>query len=390
MSSKSIECPPSTFSKDHPFHARLVENRLLSKPGSAKETRHFVVDIAGSGLTYSCGDSLGVYPSNPPAEVGELLQALQATGSEPVILPKSEETLSFHEALTHRLALAGPTRKFLLELQTKLSDGAEQTKLNELLELPGEALREWLDQRHFIDILQEFPSARLTPQEFVLQTRKLVPRLYSIASSPLVYPDSIHLTVAVVRYETLGRQRVGVCSTYLAERVAEGEPTVPVFIANSHFGLPGNDDDIDLIMVGPGTGVAPFRAFLQDRAARQVKGRSWLFFGDQHEATDFLYGDELQELLSQGALHRLDCAWSRDQKEKIYVQDKMRANADQLVEWLDNGAYFFVCGDAKRMAKDVDAALHDVIAQVKNIAPDEAAVYVKQLKREKRYQRDVY
>lgn len=214
MSLPESNSNPSNFNKDNPFRARLQENRLLSKPGSAKETRHFVVDIAGSGMQYTCGDSLGVYPSNPPAEVGEILQALRCSGSEPVLLPKSEQAIALHEALTHRVALSGPTRKFLLALQDKLADAKELKALNELLDLPSDALREWLEQRHFIDILHAFPSTVISPQEFIDQTRKLVPRLYSIASSPIVYPECIHLTVAVVRYETLGRQRVGVCSTF--------------------------------------------------------------------------------------------------------------------------------------------------------------------------------
>ena len=216
-----------------------------------------------------------------------------------------------------------------------------------------------------------------------------MPRLYSIASSPKVYPSEIHLTVAVVRYQTNGRDRVGVCSTFLAERALVGITPAPVFVSHSHFGPP-EDGAKDCIMIGPGTGIAPFRAFVQDRVASGAKGRNWLFFGDQHRATDFLYEDEWQQCLAQGSLARLDTAFSRDQVLKVYVQDRMRESAAELWAWLQAGAYFYVCGDAKRMAKDVDTALHDIVMQQGGMAPEQAAEYVKQMKKEKRYQRDVY
>ena len=216
-----------------------------------------------------------------------------------------------------------------------------------------------------------------------------MPRLYSIASSSRVHPQEIHLTVAVVRYQTNGRARAGVCSTFLADRALVGSTPTPVFVSHSHFGPP-EDGAKDCIMIGPGTGIAPFRAFLQDRVATGATGRNWLFFGDQKRATDFLYEDEWQNYLAQGQLARLDTAFSRDQSAKIYVQDRMRENAAALWQWLQGGASFFVCGDAKRMAKDVDLALHEIIAAQGNLTPVAAADYVKQLKKDKRYQRDVY
>jgi len=220
--------------------------------------------------------------------------------------------------------------------------------------------------------------------------RKLMPRLYSIASSPKVSPDGIHLTVAIVRYQTNGRERVGVCSTFMADRVVVGDTPVPAFVSHSHFGLPEDHAEKDVIMIGPGTGIAPFRAFVQERAAVGAKGRNWVFFGDQHSATDFLYEDEWNDYQSKGQVTRLDLAWSRDQEQKVYVQDKMRENAKELWSWIQNGAYFYVCGDAKRMAKDVDQALHDIIAEQGAMPIEKAAEYVKQLKKDKRYQRDVY
>jgi sulfite reductase (NADPH) flavoprotein alpha-component len=219
--------------------------------------------------------------------------------------------------------------------------------------------------------------------------RKLMPRLYSIASSPRVHPLDVHLTVAIVRYTTNERDRVGVCTTYLADRVTVGSTPTPVFVSHSHFGPP-EDGSRDAIMVGPGTGIAPFRAFLQDRVAIGAKGRNWVFFGDQKRASDFLYEEDWTRWTEEGSLTRLDTAFSRDQLNKIYVQDRMREQAAELWAWIRAGAYFYICGDAKRMAKDVDAALHDVIAGQGAMTPAEAIDYVKLMKKEKRYQRDVY
>jgi sulfite reductase (NADPH) flavoprotein alpha-component len=380
----------SVYSKDNPFPARVLENRVLNGAGSAKETRHFVIGMSGSGLHYKAGDSLGVFPSNRPAEVDAILDALGATGDEPVTLPKATEPVSFREALLTKLALAGPTRRMVETLAAKASHAAEKAKLEGLL-IPEskDLLAGWLDEREFVDLLAEFPSARLRPQELVDHMRKLMPRLYSIASSPKVHPHEIHLTVAVARYETNGRDRVGVCTTFLADRVVVGTTPTPVFVSHSHF-APPDDGARDAIMVGPGTGIAPFRAFMQDRAASGAKGRNWLFFGDQKRGTDFLYEEDWVKWQSEGILTRLDTAFSRDQLDKIYVQDRMRENAAELWTWIKGGAYFYICGDAKRMAKDVDVALHDVIAGQGNMTPQTAADFVKVMKKEKRYQRDVY
>jgi sulfite reductase (NADPH) flavoprotein alpha-component len=382
----------SAFSKDNPFPALLTENRMLTQPGSAKETRHFVVSLAGSGLHYKAGDSLGVFPSNRAEEVAEIIQRLGVTGDE-LVAPqalKLPAPMPLRDVLTHKVALAGPPRRIIETLAAKATAPAEQAKLTALLAPESkEALVAFLDDREFVDLLAEFPSAKLTPQEFVDHQRRLMPRLYSIASSSRVHPQEIHLTVAVVRYQTNGRARAGVCSTFLADRALVGSTPTPVFVSHSHFGPP-EDGAKDCIMIGPGTGIAPFRAFLQDRVATGATGRNWLFFGDQKRATDFLYEDEWQNYLAQGQLARLDTAFSRDQSAKIYVQDRMRENAAALWQWLQGGASFFVCGDAKRMAKDVDLALHEIIAAQGNLTPAAAADYVKQLKKDKRYQRDVY
>jgi sulfite reductase (NADPH) flavoprotein alpha-component len=390
MSVASAPLPAALYSKDQPFPARLLENRLLSKTGSAKETRHFVLSLAGSGLRYKAGDSLGIFPANREGEVAELLTHLGATGEEMVVLPRSPQAVSLREALTTALALSGPTRKLVELVATRATDPVAQLRLAQLLAPEGkDALAAYLAERHFIDVLHDFPSAHLDPQELVDLMRKLMPRLYSIASSPRLFPDEVHLTVVVVRYCSNQRERVGVCSTYLADRVPVNEGTAPVFVAHSHFGPP-EDTARDVIMVGPGTGIAPFRGFLQDRQALGATGRNWLFFGDQRRACDYLYEEELEAWRSSGHLARLDLAFSRDQEHKVYVQDRMREHAAELWHWLEGGAYFYVCGDAKRMAKDVDAALHDIVAQQGGLDPAGAAEYVKQLKKERRYQRDVY
>lgn len=371
----------------------MTENRLLNQLGSAKETRHFVVDIAGSGLSYTVGDSLGVFATNRAAEVGEILEVLGASGEE-LVSPKMlklESPIKLSEALTLRLALAAPTRKFLDLLAGRVTESTEKSKLDDLLDPEKkEALQVWLEQRAYIDVLTEFSSGKVSPQELVDLQRKLMPRLYSIASSPKVSPQGVHLTVAVVRYDTNGRDRVGVCSSFMADRVINTETDVPVFVSNSHFGLPEDHADRDIIMVGPGTGIAPFRAFVQERVAVGAKGRNWVFFGDQHAATDYLYEDEWNDYLAQGQVSKLDLAWSRDQAEKIYVQDKMRESGAELWEWLQGDGIFYVCGDAKRMAKDVDRALHDIVVTHGGMSEEESVAFVKQLKQDKRYQRDVY
>jgi sulfite reductase (NADPH) flavoprotein alpha-component len=384
----SLEASP--FSKDNPFPALVTENRLLTLPGSAKETRHIVVDLAGSGLRYKAGDSLGVHPVNRPSEVGEILERLGATGEEPVVLPRTPGPIPFRAALSEKLALARPTRRALETFHSRAVAPAEKTALAALLQPESrEEMEAFLEAREFVDLIAEFPSARLEPQELADHLHRLMPRLYSLASSPRVFPEQAHLTVAVVRYSTNNRDRVGVCSTYLADRVKMNCTPVRVFVANSHFGLP-EAGSADAIMVGPGTGIAPFRAFVQDRAATGAAGRNWVFFGEQHRATDFLYEEEWREFLAAGRIARFDAAFSRDQAQKVYVQDRLRENAAEVWAWIRGGAHFYVCGDAKRMAKDVDAALHEIVAVQGGLTTVQAADYVKQMKKERRYQRDVY
>lgn len=372
----------AVYSRKNPFPARLTGTRLLTAPGSGKETLHFEVSIAGSGLAYEVGDSLGVFPANDPVEVDAVLAASGLSGDEPV----ASGGKNLRAVLEREVTLREPSRQLLAAIHEKCPEASE---LAELLDPEARSVMEdWIDGREVVDILEEFPSVRFTADGFVKVLRKLQPRLYSIASSPKAHPESVHLTVAVVRYDLHGRKRQGVCSTYLADRVGDG--ALPVFVHSAkHFRQP-EDPAVPVIMVGPGTGIAPFRAFLQEREVTGASGPSWLFFGDRNRATDFLYEEEIQGWLSRGVLHRLDTAFSRDQEQKVYVQHRMSENAAELWRWLQNGAYFYVCGDASRMAKDVDDALHRIAAEQGGMSPEAAAVWVDDLKKAKRYRKDVY
>ena len=374
------------YTRANPFPARLVVNRRLSGPESAKDTRHFEFDLTGWGLSYEVGDSLAVYATNDPQLVDEIIRALGATGDEQVPRPKGAPT-TLREALLRDYSITQPTPKFLRAITARANSS---TLLKDLLHSERrEDLDRYLWGMEVIDFLNEHPSAKFTPQEFVGLLTKLQPRLYSVASSLKACPDQVHFIVDVVRYESHGRVRKGVCSSFLAER-ADDVP-VPVFPSVAkHFHLP-EDPDTPIIMVGPGTGVAPFRAYLQEREAIGAKGKNWLFFGSQHEKCDFAYGDEFEVFRKEGVLTRLDCAWSRDQPEKIYVQHRMKENAAEIWKWLDGeGAHFFVCGDARRMAKDVDATLRRIVQEQGGKNTGEANEYVEKLKSDKRYKRDVY
>jgi len=370
------------YSRKNPFPSKLNERVLLNGRGSAKETIHLEFNLEGSGLTYEAGDALAVIPHNAQDVVDAILVATQLDGSSIVTLKDGECTLG--DALTRKLDVTAIS----LPVLKRYNEIAQDAKLAALI-TDKEALKEYTWGREIIDVLTDFPAKSITADQLAGTMRKLPPRLYSIASSPKAHPGEVHLTVGVVRYDSNGRERKGVCSTYLADRIEEGS-VIDVFVTpNKHFKVPANPD-APLIMVGPGTGIAPFRAFIEERQATDAKGKNWLIFGDQHYLTDFLYQTEWQSYLEDGVLTKLDVAFSRDQAEKVYVQDRMRENAKELYAWLEEGASFCVCGDASRMAHDVDQALHDVIAQEGSMSEAAAADYVKQLKADKRYVRDVY
>ena len=375
----------TTYSRTNPFPARLITNRKLTGVDSGKDTRHFEISLQDSGLTYEVGDALGVMPQNCPALVDEIIRALGCDGEEGVTEPSGKET-SLRSALLRNYQITKPGSS-LLQL---IADKAGDEELKSLLEPSRKAdLDKFLYGREVIDVLLRCGAAKFAPKEFVGLLAKLQPRLYSISSSPKAHPGEVHLTIAAVRYESHGRARKGVCSTFLADRV-EADTPVPVFVQTSHgFRIPA-DGSKPTIMIGPGTGIAPFRAFLEERRAIGATGKNWLFFGDQKAASDFLYREQLEGMLAEDLLTRLDTAFSRDQAEKIYVQTRMLEQAAELWRWLEDGAHLYVCGDAKRMAKDVDAALHEIIQNAGGKTADEAKAYVAKLKSDKRYQRDVY
>ncbi len=386
----SIASGPLTHSgpdRKNPCPAPLVTNRRLNAEGSAKDTRHFEFSVDGTGLVYTAGDALGVYPANCPELAAELVQALGCTGDELVPGPDAgAPEISLLEALINQYDITRIQPSLIKAL-------AEITKVEQLEKLSAPdvngKLTEFVRGREVIDLLLTYPQARFDPVTFVTLLKKLQPRLYSISSSPAAHAGQVHLCVGVVRYESLGRQRKGVCSTFLAERVSSSQPVRVFHHANSNFRLPAAPET-PMVMVGPGTGIAPFRGFLHERRAVGATGRHWLFFGDQRGATDFLFRDELEAFRKDGHLARLDTAFSRDQAGKVYVQDRMLEQAAELFAWLEAGAHFYVCGDASRMAKDVDAALHQVVRIAGGKTENQALDYVKALKASKRYQRDVY
>ncbi len=375
------------YSRKNPFPAPLLVNRRLTSEASEKETRHFELSLAGSAIAYECGDSLAVHATNCPELANEIIRALGANGDE--MVPGTDgQPKPLREALLRDFQITHPSKQFIQALAERGGDAT--SLLTELFDpIRKGDLEEYLWGMETIDFLLAHQSVKFTPEEFAKLLRKLQPRLYSIASSQRANPESIHLTIATVRYESHGRARKGVASTYLAERVAEGE-TTPVFIhVAKGFRLP-EDGAIPIIMVGPGTGVAPFRAYLQDRQATGATGKTWLFFGEQRAGSDFLYREEFDAFQKEGVLTRLDTAFSRDQEHKIYVQHRLRENAAEVWRWLEEGAHFYVCGDAKRMAKDVDAVLLEIVATEGGKSSEDAAAYVEEMKKSKRYKRDVY
>jgi sulfite reductase (NADPH) flavoprotein alpha-component len=382
----STVSPPPVYSRKNPFPAKLLVNQKLNREGSEKETRHYEFSLAGSGLQYEVGDSMGVFPQNNPHLVQELLEALHFSGDEQV-KNKEGETFSMREGLLKHFQITQPSKQFLEAIVEK-SHGAN--KLGELLQPERKSeLDRFLWGLEVIDFLLDQPSIQFTPDEFVSKLRKLQPRLYSVGSSIKAYPEQVHFIIANVRYESHGRKREGVASIYLAERVAKNTP-VPMFVhVAKGFRLPENPAT-PIIMVGPGTGVAPFRAYLQERKAIGASGKNWLFFGEQRSRCDFFYQDEFAALQRDGVLTRFDTAFSRDQAYKIYVQQRLLEHSKEVYAWLQEGAHFFVCGDEARMAKDVDAALHRIVEQEGAMSPEAAAGYVEALKKEKRYKRDVY
>ncbi|MED1063402.1 assimilatory sulfite reductase (NADPH) flavoprotein subunit [Bacillus licheniformis] len=375
----------TVYSRKNPFRAEVLENLNLNGRGSNKETRHLELSLEGSGLTYEPGDALGIFPENDPELVDMLLKELKWDPNAAVAVDQGEN-LSLKEALTSYYEITVLTKKFIQQA----AEIIENEKLRELA-APENAdqLKAYIAGRDLIDFVRDFGPIAAAPQEFVSILRKIPPRLYSIASSFAANPDEVHLTIGAVRYNAHGRDRKGVCSVLCAERLQPGD-TLPVFIQpNKNFKLPENPET-PIIMVGPGTGVAPFRSFMQEREETGASGKSWIFFGDQHFVTDFLYQTEWQKWLSEGVLTKMDVAFSRDTEEKVYVQHRMLEHSKELFEWLEEGAAFYVCGDKNNMAKDVQNALLEIIEKEGGKSREEAEAYLAEMKKQKRYQRDVY
>ncbi|AWM22292.1 Sulfite reductase [NADPH] flavoprotein alpha-component [Bacillus subtilis] len=376
----------SSYSRTNPFRAEVLENLNLNGRGSNKETRHVELSLEGSGLTYEPGDSLGVYPENDPELVELLLKEMNWDPEEIVTLNKQGDVRPLKEALISHYEITVLTKP-LLEQAAQLTGNDE---LRELL-APGneENVKAYIEGRDLLDLVRDYGPFSVSAQEFVSILRKMPARLYSIASSLSANPDEVHLTIGAVRYDAHGRERKGVCSILCAERLQPGD-TLPVYVQhNQNFKLP-KDPETPIIMVGPGTGVAPFRSFMQEREETGAEGKAWMFFGDQHFVTDFLYQTEWQNWLKDGVLTKMDVAFSRDTEEKVYVQHRMLEHSAELFEWLQEGAAVYICGDEKHMAHDVHNTLLEIIEKEGNMSREEAEAYLADMQQQKRYQRDVY
>ncbi|QNI32463.1 oxidoreductase [Alloacidobacterium dinghuense] len=380
---------PQKYTRNNPYISRMLVNVLVTGAGSEKETRHIELELE-PGMEYTPGDAVGIVPENRPLEVAEVLEKLHFKGDERV-LDHYKVEISLEEALRTRLAIGKLTRSAVNAYAKVAPESVPGYAALKTLTLPDNRslAEEYIWGREFIDLITEYPGGITQPQQLFTILARLTPRMYSIASSQSWVKDAVHTIVRVVYYTSYQRDRQGLCSGHLGKRAPEGS-TMPIFLhSNNNFRLPENTDT-PVIMIGPGTGIAPFRAFLQHRKAHGHKGENWLFFGEQRRASDFLYREDLEGMFTDGILTRFDTAFSRDQAHKIYVQDRMREHAAELFNWLERGAHFYVCGDANRMAKDVETALLEAIAKGLNGTPEAAQEYLAAMKKAKRHQTDVY
>ena len=375
------------YTRNSPYTSKVLTNDRLTGPESEKETIHIELDLE-EGMTYTPGDAVGIIPTNREEQVQHVLKVLGFTGDERV-LDHYKVEISLHEALTSRLAIGKLARGSINQF-AKLCGENVPDALKALIGQENKAFaEEYIWGREFVDLAKEFPGIVKQPQELFNILSRLTPRMYSIASSQAAHPGQVHTTVRVVLYNAHGMDRQGVASGHLGQRAPVGS-TMPIFLhENNMFRLP-EDTSAPVIMIGPGTGIAPFRAFLEERQVTGQKGDNWLFFGEQRSVSDYLYKDQFAAMQKDGLLTNLHTAFSRDQHHKVYVQDRMNENAAELYAWLERGAYFYVCGDASRMAKDVETALLDCIAKGSNGTLESATEYLAEMKKAKRYQRDVY
>ena len=387
-SNTAVAKPHATkYTRNQPFQSRVLVNSRLTGTESEKETIHIELAVE-DGMLYTPGDAVGIIPTNREAQVMDVLEMLGMTGTERVLDFYKKET-DVHDALTQHLGI-GKLARGSVNAYAKLFGEAAPQGLRELQGQENKAkAEEYVWGREFVDLLREFPGGITNPQQLFTVLQRLTPRMYSISSSQAAHPESVHTTVRVIKFHSHNLDRQGVCSGHMGERAPVGGK-LPIFLhENNAFRLPVSGD-APVIMIGPGTGIAPFRAFLEHRQALGEKGPMWLFFGEQRRISDFLYEEQFNAMLKDGTLAKLDTAFSRDSSKKVYVQDKMRESGKELYDWLERGAYFYVCGDASRMAKDVETALLDVIAQGSNSTLEHANEYLTEMKKQKRYQRDVY
>lgn len=381
---------PQTYTKSNPFIAKVTERYSLSSPHSVKNTQHIVLDLNGSNIEYHVGDCIAICPDNDPDLVQRTLAALNCTGNEMVSDAQKTGEWPLREFFTKKANITEFSRKLVMEIAARHPHAEKKDQLNHLLEKgTRENFKQYVAQRELWKLLQEHPEVQFAPQELCHLLMPLLPRFYSIASSQKMVGNEVHLTVALVKYESDGTLRHGVATNYLVHIAPMHEAAVPMYVQPHHgFTLP-EDNHAPIIMIGPGTGVAPFRAFIQERLARSAPGKNWLFFGECNRAHDFFYEGFWQEAAKQGKLI-LTTAFSRDQAHKVYVQHRLLEHAKGVFEWLQNGAYLYLCGDAERMAKDVEATLHHIVMQQGNRDEQGAKAYIKELRQQKRFLKDVY
>lgn len=381
---------PRPYNRSHPFLSKIKQRYDLCETCPEKNTLHIVLDLKGSGITYHVGDCVGVFPVNDHLLVSQTLEALHASGEELIHDKRSGEISLFRDFLKIKANLTDINRRLLKEIAERQTSPQKRQVMEELLQPEHkEDLKRYLHGRHYWDVLMEHHEVQFGVQEFCDLVMPLLPRFYSIASSQKAVNDEVHLTVKLLAYEAHGHTRKGVCTHYLCTLVPAEESIIPLYIQpHSGFTVP-EDPDAAMIMIGPGTGVAPFRAFMQERIATGARGKNWLFFGEWRKEHNFLYGDYWLSLEKEGIL-KVDLAFSRDQEEKIYVQHRLIERGDELFHWLQEGAYLYVCGDAQNMARDVDEALHQIVMLHGKLSEAEAKAYLKELRKNKRYLKDVY
>jgi sulfite reductase (NADPH) flavoprotein alpha-component len=378
------------YDKHNPFFARITNRFSLCKAGSQKNTQHIVLSTEGSGLRYGVGDSVAIFSTHDPVLVERTLQAMKAKGCETITDKQTSVAWKLQEYLERKANITNISRKLIVEVAKKQTDPLKKSALEALLSEDGKiALKEYQHSHELWDLLMENQEVSFTPEELCGLLMPLLPRFYSIASSMKYVGEELHLTVAMLKYNTNSHERLGVCTHYLCNLAPLNEPCVPIYIQPHHgFTLP-EDPSASIIMVGPGTGVAPFRAFLQERMAVNAPGKNWLFFGERNRGTDYFYEEFWEHLASQGKL-RIDLAFSRDQDHKVYVQHRLLEKGAEIFDWISNGAYLYVCGDAHHMARDVDAALQKIVELHGRMDEGAAKAYIKQLRNDKRFLKDVY